>query len=86
MNILHDDLVNMVYSMVYGKRKLKFLQEHVLACLSNDYYTTEFQSRELNKQKVLSMMFKNLSCQNDEIIFLNNTNLTFYDRDEIIEP
>ena len=86
MDILHDDLINMVYAMVYGKRKLKFLQDHVAGCLSSPYFSQKGEIRILDKQQILRMIHTKFDLKPDKVVFLEDTKLTLYDREEIIDP
>ena len=49
MDILHEDLVNILYTLTLGKRKLKFLQDHVCSILASEYYLDKDGQRILDR-------------------------------------
>ena len=52
MDTSRDDLVNMVFAMTYGKRKLKFLENSVTAVLASECYMEVNGERKLDKEAV----------------------------------
>ena len=70
LDVYRDDLVNLVYSMVYGKRKLKFLEDRVAVLLPNTYYSDCEGSRQLDRASALSEVCEKLGCEEQNVIFV----------------
>ena len=85
MDIFHEDLVNIIYTITLGKRKLKFLQDHVCALLASDYYFDKDGQRILSKDLV-QQAIKNKTKISDVIYVSDLNSYQAYAVEDLVTP